>query len=79
MNLTRKMNRRGDLYSVDINGERHPVGATDVKHTIMRVKSVDGWWQRRAAELAEKKRSVVPAKHPLDRRIERAIKKATSK
>lgn len=42
-------------------------------------KSRGGWWANKAADLAEKRRSVAPVKSPLDRRIERAIKKATEK
>lgn len=80
MNLARKIGRKGELYVVDLEGERLPAGtrsnlALGVKP--VRVKSVDGWWQRKQVEIAEAKRSVIPPKHPLDRRIERAIKKAT--
>jgi hypothetical protein len=73
------MNRRGELYVLDINGERHPPGTRDLTKSVGRIKSKDGWWTRKQAELAEGKRTAIPAKHPLDRRIERAIKKATER
>jgi hypothetical protein len=69
--LARRIARRGELYTVDINGDRHAPGTRDLVKGF-RVKSKDGWWARRQAELVEKK-------HPLDRRIERAIKKATER
>jgi hypothetical protein len=80
--LARRMARKGELYVIDLNGERRPAGTrSDVALGMkpLRVKSVDGFWQRKKVELAENHRTSVPAKHPLDRRIERAIKRATSK
>jgi hypothetical protein len=76
--LARRIARRGELYTVDINGDRHAPGTRDLVKGF-RVKSKDGWWARRQAELVEKNLPSTPPKHPLDRRIERAIKKATER
>ncbi len=68
----RRIHRKGELYVVGQDGVQHPPGS---RVAWGRTKTKDAWWTKRQAELAEKKRSVVPAKHPLDRKIERAMKK----
>jgi hypothetical protein len=46
--------------------------------TIVERKSRDGWWANRAHALNAQNIPATPPKSPLDRRIARAIKKATS-
>lgn len=70
MNHARKMGRRGVIERV-----------TKADGTVVSQKSIDGWWARKRAELALQtalqNRKAAVVKSPLDRRIERAIKKAT--
>lgn len=75
--LARRVERQGDLYAVHrYTGERVAVGdAVTTEKDRYLIKSKDGWWQRKRAELVEKNRTVVPALHPIDRRIARAMSK----